>query len=260
MRELKSKDNTSISYERLGNGPGLVIVGGSLADHHMYHPLAEELSKSFTVYNYDRRNRGIGGVSKNHSVDTELEDLEMLISQDSTPKVVYGHSAGAALAIRATAHGMNIHKLILADLPFSLLDKNKALSAENHAKEYQAIKELINQDDKEGAVRFFLKDFGMSKEELDGFISSDGGQAAIEISPTLLIDYKILGDGLTPADLLERIKVPTLTLTSDYGLASAQDAAKYLPHCSIHRLESPTHMASPIDIAKPIIDFMNARS
>ena len=104
-----------------------------------------------------------------------------------------------------------------------------------------------------------MKDFGMSKEELDGFISSDGGQAAIEISPTLIIDYKILGDGLTPADLLERIKVATLTLTSDYGLASSQDAAKYLRDCSIHRLESPTHMASPIDIAKPIIDFMNAR-
>ncbi|MHA7129292.1 alpha/beta fold hydrolase [Algoriphagus namhaensis] len=143
MNSIKSKDNNNISYEKLGNGPGLVIVGGSLADHHMYHPLAEELSKNFTVYNYDRRNRGLSGVSKNHSVDSELEDLEMLISLDSTPKVMYGHSAGAALAIRAAAQGMDIDKLILADLPFSLLDENRSHSAENHEAEYQAIKELI---------------------------------------------------------------------------------------------------------------------
>lgn len=257
MNSIKSKDNTNISYFKLGSGPGLVIVGGSLADHHMYHPLAKELSKNFTVYNYDRRNRGISGHSNNHSIEAELEDLETLIDIDETTKVLYGHSAGAALAIRAAAHGMNVHKLILADLPFSLLDENKVLSAENHEKEYLAIKELIKQDDKEGAARYFLKDFGKSKEELDGFISSDRGQAAIQISPTLLVDYNILGNGVTPADLLKIIKVPTLILTSDYGLASAQDAAKYLIHCSIHRLDAPTHMATPAEIAQPIMDFIN---
>lgn len=255
MYTIKSKNNTSISYDKLGRGSGLIIIGGALADHHMYQPLAEELSKNFTVYNYDRRNRGMSRVSKNHSVDTELEDLELLVSIDPTPKVLYGHSAGAALAIQAVARGMNVHKLILADLPFSLLDENKAQTAQNHEREYQAIKELIERDDKEGAVRFFLKDFGMSKEELNAFVSSDGGQAAIEISPTLLVDYNILGNGLTPAELLKKIKVPTLILTSDYGLASAQDAAKYLLYSSIHRLEAPTHMTEPAKIAQPIIDF-----
>jgi pimeloyl-ACP methyl ester carboxylesterase len=259
MKAFKSKDNTNISYEKLGVGPGLVIVGGSLADHHMYHPLAKELSKHFTVYNYDRRNRGLSGVSKNHSVDTELEDLEMLISLDSTPKLVYGHSAGAALAIRAAAQGVDIHKLILADLPFSLLDENRTQSAENHETEYRAIKDLIERGDKEGAVRFFLKDFGMTKEELDGFVSSDNGQAAIEISPTLLVDYDILGNGLTPRDLLKRIKLPTMILTSDYGLASAKDAAKYLLHCSIHKFDAPTHMAAPAEIAQPVIHFIHGQ-
>ena len=87
MRENISKDPTSISCEKLTSGPGLAIVGGSMADHLMFHPLEEELSKSFTV-------------SKNHSVTNAVEDLEMLISRDSTPKVVYGHSAGAALVIK----------------------------------------------------------------------------------------------------------------------------------------------------------------
>lgn len=59
MKDKFPSDDVMISYERLGNGQGLIIVGGSLADHNMYHPLALELSKHFTVYNYDRRNRGM---------------------------------------------------------------------------------------------------------------------------------------------------------------------------------------------------------
>ncbi len=85
MNKIKSSDTVSIDFDKLGKGPGLIIVGGSLADHHMYHPLAVELSKNFTVYNYDRRNRGMSGNSNNHSMETELEDLETLITLDKSP-------------------------------------------------------------------------------------------------------------------------------------------------------------------------------
>lgn len=259
MKYIKSKDGTQIAYEKLGSGSGLVIVGGSLADHQMYNPLAVELSKKFTVYNYDRRNRGMSGASERHSFETELEDLETLMAITKDSKVLYGHSAGAALAIRAAAKGMNIKKLILADLPFSLLDDNKENEAGKFGKEHQEIKQLIKNGDKEGAVRFFLKDFGMSEQELDGFIASEGGQAAIEIGSTLPVDYDILGDGLTPSELLRKIEVPTLILTSDYGLAAAQDAANYLSNSSIHILENAAYMTSPQDIAKPVLDFINAK-
>lgn len=257
MNYIKSIDGTQIAYEKIGQGTGLIIVGGSLADHHMYHPLAVELSKNYTVYNYDRRNRGMSGASERHSFETELEDLETLMAISTDRKVLYGHSAGAALAIRAAAKGMNIEKLILADLPFSVLDDKRAVEAEKFDKEHQEIKRLIINGNKEGAVRFFLKDFGMSEQELDGFIASEGGQAAIEIGPTLPVDYDILGDGLTPSELLRKIEVPALILTSDYGLAAAQDAAKYLSNSSIHILENPVYMTSPQDIAKPMMDFIN---
>ncbi|MBX2896439.1 MAG: alpha/beta hydrolase [Cyclobacteriaceae bacterium] len=258
MRKVTSPDNVTIAYEELGNGPALIIIGGSLADHHMYHPLALELAKHFKVYNYDRRNRGLSGTSSNHSVETELNDLETLMYIDNEPKILYAHSAGAGLAIRAAAKGMNIKKLILADLPFSLLDENSKRAAEQHDQEREEIKRLINEGDKEGAVRYFLKDFGMTQEELDRFIASEGGQLAAEISPTLPIDYDILGNGTTPATLLKQITVPTLLLTFEYGLPAAQDAAKYLVNSHIEMLEAPAHIAAPNDIAKFIIDFLKS--
>jgi hypothetical protein len=55
---VTSKDGTEIAFEKSGNGPALIIVGGSLADHQFYGPLADELAKHFMVYNFDRRGRG----------------------------------------------------------------------------------------------------------------------------------------------------------------------------------------------------------
>ncbi len=256
MKKVISPDNVTIAYEELGNGRALIIVGGALADHRLYHPLAVELAAHFKVYNYDRRNRGRSGTAQNHSVEAELKDLEALMSIDHEPKILYGHSAGAALAIRAAAKGMNIDQLILADLPFSLLDDNSKAAAARHNHEYRKLERLISKGDKKGAVRYFLKDFGMTEEELDGFIASEAGQAAVEISPTLLLDYHVLGNGITPAALLHQIKVPTLLLTSEYGLPAAQDAAKYLAYSRIHLLDAPAHTTSPRDIAKSIRDSL----
>ena len=127
---------------------------------------------------------------------------------------------------------------------------------ESHAREFNEIERLIKDDDREGAVRYFLKDFGMTGEELDGFMASESGQSAAEISPTLLVDYKILGNGVTPAALLEKIAAPTLILTFEHGLPAARDAAKYLPNCDISILEAPAHLASPKDITEAIFNFL----
>lgn len=256
MKYVKSKDKTPIAYEEIGRGTGLIIIGGSLADHQMYHPLAVELSKKFAVYNYDRRNRGMSGASQTLSVESELDDLETLITLSKDSNILFGHSAGAAMAIRAAAKGMDIKKLILADLPYSILDDNKEDKAVKFSQEYHEIKRLIKNNDQEDAVRFFLKDFGMSEQELDGFLASEGGQSAIKLSLTLPVDYAILGDGLTPSELLRKVELPTLILTSDYALPAAQDTMKYLSNSSVQILEAPIHMASAEDIANRISNFI----
>ena len=54
---MTSKDCTEIAFEKSSNGPGLIIVGGSLADHQFYALLADELAKHFMVYDFHRRGR-----------------------------------------------------------------------------------------------------------------------------------------------------------------------------------------------------------
>jgi len=50
MRQVVSEDGTRIAYDKIGQGPSLVIIGGALGDHRFYAPLASELAREFTVY------------------------------------------------------------------------------------------------------------------------------------------------------------------------------------------------------------------
>jgi hypothetical protein len=53
---VASADGTEIGYRSLGNGPGVILLGGYTAAQH-YMGLAESLSGSFTVCVPDRRGR-----------------------------------------------------------------------------------------------------------------------------------------------------------------------------------------------------------
>ena len=101
MRRITSKDGTEIAFEKSGAGSALIIVGGALADHTFYIPLSNELTRHFTVYNFDRRGRGQSGDTTPYAVEREVEDVDSLIAYAKEPVFMYGHSAGSALALRA---------------------------------------------------------------------------------------------------------------------------------------------------------------
>ena len=58
MGTVRSKDGTEIAFDRLGEGPAVVLVSGGSVDRGSNVPLAERLAERFTVLNYDRRGRG----------------------------------------------------------------------------------------------------------------------------------------------------------------------------------------------------------
>jgi pimeloyl-ACP methyl ester carboxylesterase len=58
METITSKDGTRITYRRSGEGPPLVLVHGTAADHGRWRPVLPALEERFTVYAVDRRGRG----------------------------------------------------------------------------------------------------------------------------------------------------------------------------------------------------------
>ena len=98
---VTSKDGTRIAFDRSGDGPALILVGGALSDRSGWAPLAKLLAPRFTVFSFDRRGRGDSEDTSPYSVEREIEDLEALIDEAGGAAFVHGQSSGAVLALEA---------------------------------------------------------------------------------------------------------------------------------------------------------------
>ena len=94
---VTSSDGTTIAFDRVGDGPPLILVVGAFNDRSTGGPLSEQLASRFTIFNYDRRGRGDSGDSLPYAVDREIDDLEALISAAGGSACVFGFSSGAVL-------------------------------------------------------------------------------------------------------------------------------------------------------------------
>src|SRR5260370_34993826 len=75
MQHVTSKDGTTIVYDRIGEGPALVIVGGLLDGRSQQAGLAQLLASHFTVYNFDRRGHGGSGDNPPYAVEGGVEEM-----------------------------------------------------------------------------------------------------------------------------------------------------------------------------------------
>lgn len=192
MRSVRSRDGTSIAYEKSGTGPALVIVGGSLGDHRFYRPLARELTANFTVYNFDRRGRGRSGDNQPYAVEREIEDVAALVAEAGQPVRVYAHSAGSALALRAAAAGLNFAKLVLADPPFGRHSDADELARTRQAEQAARIQALHDRGDHRGAAALFLSGFGLPPEAVEEMLDSAAGEQMADSARALPYDYALV--------------------------------------------------------------------
>jgi pimeloyl-ACP methyl ester carboxylesterase len=116
-----SRDGTRIGYRRLGQGPGLVLLHGSMESAKSHRQLAEALADLFTVYLPDRRGRGLSGpYGPDHGIRQEVEDLDALLTQTGTHNV-FGVSASGLVALEAARTLPAVHKIAVYE-PALLMD------------------------------------------------------------------------------------------------------------------------------------------
>lgn len=255
MQTTTSRDGTRIAFSTIGTGPALLILGGSLADAQHYAPLAEALASRFTVYTLDRRGRGLSDDTQPYAPDREVEDVAAVMALASGPMYLYGHSAGAALALRAAAAGLAITKLVLADPPYSPRGENDAAAIYEHAEQAAHIRRLHDNGDFKESVRFFLSGFGMSEDELEAMLQSPAGVNMIRLAGTLPYDYAVLGDGLVPTALAATVSTPTLVLAPREMPETALQLADAMPNAQFTPLDAPIHALSPEDLAPLLTRF-----
>src|SRR5438105_238019 len=128
MHKLTSKDGTPIAFDRLGEGPALIVVTGAIAARSDVAQLAATLAPHLTVFAYDRRGRGDSGDTPPYAVEREIEDLQAIITEAGGSAFVFGHSSGAILALEAARLlAPTITKLALYEPPFIVDDSRPPL-------------------------------------------------------------------------------------------------------------------------------------
>src|SRR5262252_2881019 len=118
METVKSADGTVIAYDRIGAGPALIVSVGAFCTRHTFVAPAE-LRQRFTVITYDRRGRGDSGDTQPFAPEREYEDLAAVAAAAGPePPFVFGHSSGAAIALRAAAAGVPLAAIAAYEAPF----------------------------------------------------------------------------------------------------------------------------------------------
>ncbi len=257
MQHVVSEDGTNIAYEKTGQGPVLIIVGGALGDHHFYIPLANELAAHFTVYNFDRRGRGRSGDTQPYAVEREIEDVAALIADTGQQPFVYGHSAGSVLALRAAAAGLNIARLALADPPFGRHSDADEAARARQAETAAKIQAFHDRGDHRGAAAFFLSGFGLPSEAIEEMLDSPAGAGMIDSARALPYDYAMVGDGLVPDELAAEAAVPAVVLAAETAPETARALVEIMPNATLQLMKASIHDLPPGDVAWAVTPFFS---
>jgi pimeloyl-ACP methyl ester carboxylesterase len=122
---------TTVSYDRYGTGPPLVLVHGGFSDHITnWREVKPLLRDRFTVYAVARRGRGESTPTKGHSVDDESADVVAVLEAVGRPAFLLGHSYGAVCALGAASqYPAGVRKLVLYEPPHPRLMPPHTLAA-----------------------------------------------------------------------------------------------------------------------------------
>ncbi|MGA3245338.1 MAG: alpha/beta hydrolase [Bacteroidota bacterium] len=244
MNRVTSKDGTSIAYDKLGNGPALILVDGALCSR-AFGPmpkLASLLQKNFTVFLYDRRGRGESTDTKLYDVEREVDDIDALLQQAGGSAYVFGISSGAGLIIHAVVRGLNIKKLALYEPPF-VAGKNGQHKKTDHE---SRLKQLIASDRRGDAAKYFMTKM-MGAPAIVVFVMQlmPMWSKLKAVAHTLPYDAAVMGDFTVPEARIASIKKPTLIAGGDKSPAALRNAvqqvADALPDGTLRWLKDQTH-------------------
>ena len=259
---VRSRDGTTIAFDRSGDGPPLILVSGAMGTRFHAAELAAQLAPTFTVFAYDRRGRGDSGDTLPYAVQREIEDLDAVIGAAGGSAFVYGHSSGAVLSLRAAAAGLDIPKLALHEPPFIVDDSRPPVPDELVGN----LDELIAAGKPGDAVAYFMTDsVGMPAEAIPAMRQNPSWTRMEAVAPTLAYDSRIMADTTrgdpSPLQRWASVTTPTLILdgteTFPFMHASADALAAVLPNAERATLEGQDHGPAPEVLVPVLVGFFD---
>jgi pimeloyl-ACP methyl ester carboxylesterase len=261
MSTVTSADGAAIAYERLGDGPPLILVDGAMCYRGFgpARPLAKLLAAQFAVYLYDRRGRGETGDTGPWSAQQEVDDLAALLAVAGGTAYLYGCSSGAVLAADAANQLPGFTKLALYEPPL-IVDDTHEPRPEAFLPEMDA---LVAADRRSDAVKKFMRSVGVPAVGLFVMQFAPPWKKLTAVAHTLPYDLRILGDTGSgrplPTDRWAAIAAPTLVMdggkSPQYMRNGAKALAERIAGAGYRTLSGQTHLLKPQAVAPVLAEF-----
>lgn len=244
-----------IGYRKLGEGPAIVIIHGSLDEGSQWLPVAELLASDFTLYLVDSRGRGLSDdFPDDYGPGTIVDDHRAVLAAAGDGAVLFGHSYGATAVLLTAAAGAPELAGVIAYEPPLPLDGPVA------GDELRIYEETLRSGDPDGALaRGFLTLVGGSPDDLAMLRETPVWAEMVAIAPTWIPELRLI-DGLPEStEPFTAIRVPLLALrggrSGERLRANTARIAEAVPLgelIEIPHIEHSGHLTDPADIAEAV--------
>ena len=263
MDKVISKDGTPIAFDRLGQGPALILVDGAMC-YRGFGPMpamAKRLASQFTVFHYDRRGRGDSGDHPDYSISREIDDLDAVIQKAGGSAFVLGVSSGGALALEAAARLRSISRLAIYEAPF-IVDHTHPPLPPTFVSETRA---LVAAGKRGDAVKKFMRLVGVPAIAVLAMSVMPLWKKMKAIAHTLANDLTILepyqqGRALSRSQWTNAT-MPVLVMAGGKSPAYMQNGmrqlADVLPKARHLTLPGQTHMVKDAVLAPELVKFFS---
>ena len=259
METVTSADGTLIAYDRVGAGPVLIVSVGAFCTRGTF-AAPPALTAQFSVVTYDRRGRGdsgdtalvLSGSTVPFAPEREYEDLAAVAAATGTePPFVFGHSSGAAIALRSAATGLPVAGIVAYEAPFANDD-----TPVPETEPAGHIRQLVSSGRSREAVIFWMREFARLPERALAQLDSAPWVTALEpLARTLPYDIAVTAGGVPVAEL-GKITAPVLILGGGNSPAwfrrSVAEQAAAVPGAQLTMLDGYDHNAPP-EVITPIL-------
>ncbi len=115
---VTSPDGTVIGFETLGDGPPMVLVHGTGADHTRWAGVEGLLAQRYRLYLVDRRGRGLSRAeAAEYDLRREGEDIAAVAEAAGGDVYLVAHSYGALCALEAVRVTKAVSRLVAYEPP-----------------------------------------------------------------------------------------------------------------------------------------------
>lgn len=242
MESVTSPDGTRITWYTDGQGPPLLLVHGTTADHTRWDGVKAQLGRHFTVHAMDRRGRRESTDAEEYELAREAEDVAEVIEAIGERVAVLGHSYGAVCALEAGLLTSGIDGLVLYEPPIPTGIPMYPTGLPDR------MQSLIDEGQFEGAVEMFFKEVvKMPDDELVGYRQLPVWQRRVRLAPTIPREMAIDRAYTFEPDKYGEMRIPTLLLLGGDSPIMFQQAVdtvdQALPDSTVTRLPGQQHIA-----------------